>query len=187
MGDKKAVEKNLVMTERFYLTTPIYYVNSLPHLGHVYTTLVADTIARFKRQRGVDTYFLTGTDEHGDKIQRAAAEKDVAPKEYVDRIVAEFKRMFQEFGFEYNHFIRTTDDYHEQGAQDLWRAVRDAGYIYLGKYEGWFCHFDQEFVTVDEPKNGETPICPNEWCQRPVERIAEESYFFKLSAFQDKL
>ena len=175
------------MTDRFYLTTPIYYVNSLPHLGHVYTTLVADTIARFKRQRGVDLYFLTGTDEHGDKIQRAAQAAGVPPKEHVDKIVAEFKKVFEEFGFEYNYFIRTTDDYHERGVQDLWRTVRDAGYIYKGQYEGWFCHFDQEFVTVDEDPSGKPPLCPNEWCQRPVERVAEESYFFKLSAFQDKL
>ena len=175
------------MTERFYLTTPIYYVNSVPHLGHVYTTLIADTITRFKRQRGMDTYFLTGTDEHGDKIQQAAQEAGVAPKDHVDNIVAQFKKCFEEFGFEYNHFIRTTDDYHERGAQDLWRTVRDAGYIYKGQYEGWFCHFCQEFVTVEDNPDGTPPLCPNDWCQRPVERVAEESYFFKLSEFQDKL
>ena len=98
-----------------------------------------------------------------------------------------FKRYSVNSGFEYDHFIRTTDDYHESGAQDLWRIVRDAGYIYKGQYEGWFCHFDQEFVTVEDTPTGEPPLCPNEWCQRPVERIAEESYFFKLSEFQDKL
>ncbi|OYT73639.1 MAG: methionine--tRNA ligase [Chloracidobacterium sp. CP2_5A] len=166
---------------RFYVTTPIYYVNARPHLGHLYTTLLADALARHYRQRGFETFFLTGTDEHGLNIERAAAERSV--KEHVDAIVTEFKATFAAFGLEPDDWIRTTDPAHIQGAQALWRRVRDRGYIYKGYYEGWYCSSCNEFK--DEAAPGEAPICDIH--QRPTERVAEESYFFKLSAFRDRL
>ncbi|MBL8149702.1 MAG: methionine--tRNA ligase [Blastocatellia bacterium] len=169
--------------KRFYVTTPIYYVNSKPHLGHVYTTLIADTLFRLKSQRGFDTFFLTGTDEHGQNIERAAAKNERPVKEHVDAIVAEFKSIFEKFNFCYSHWVRTTDDYHEEGAQELFRKVRDAGYIYKSHYEGWYCVGCAEFK--EEMEAGKAPYC--ELHNREAERVSEESYFFKLSAFQDRL
>ncbi len=167
----------------FYVTTPIYYVNSFPHLGHLYSTLVADTIARFKRQCGYDTFFLTGTDEHGQNIERIARERGVTPQAHCDEMAREFQRMIHEFGLQPSYFIRTSEAYHHRGAQALWRRVREAGYIYKGQYEGWFCPACAEFKEEQEP--GRPPIC--ELHNRPAERVAEESYFFRLSAFQDRL
>jgi methionyl-tRNA synthetase len=171
----------------FYVTTPIYYVNSHPHLGHLYTTLVADTITRYKRQRGFDTFFLTGTDEHGQNIERAAAAAGLAVKQHVDSYVAEFQAMSPQFGIAYDHWIRTTDDYHKRGVTELWRRVKEAGYIYKGKYEGWYCVGCNGFLSEDETRPGPdgVPICKLH--DRPLERLSEESYFFKLSTFQDKL
>jgi methionyl-tRNA synthetase len=176
----------------FYITTPIYYVNSHPHLGHLYTTLVADTIARYKRQRGFDTFFLTGTDEHGQNIERAAEAAGLPVKEHVDAVVAEFQQMFARFHLDpehggYNHWIRTTADYHKRGVAELWRRVKEAGYIYKGKYEGWYCVGENGFLSEDETRPGPdgVPICKVH--ERPLERLSEESYFFKLSAFQNKL
>jgi methionyl-tRNA synthetase len=168
--------------KKFYLTTPIYYVNSRPHLGHLYTTLVADTITRSKRQRGYDVFFLTGTDEHGVNIERAAEKRGVPVKQHVDEIVTEFQQMFPRFGLQYDHWIRTTHDYHYQGAQELWRRVRDAGYIYKGEYSGWYCPSCNEFLADGSQ---EQPICLIH--ERPAEFVSEESYFFKLSALQDRL
>ncbi len=172
---------------KFYVTTPIYYVNSRPHLGHLYTTTVADTITRYQRQRGVETFFLTGTDEHGQNIERAAEKAGVPVKEYVDRIVAEFQEMFPQFNLRFDHWIRTTDAYHQQGVTELWRRVRDNGYIYKAKYEGWYCVGCNGFLSEDEtlPGTDDTPVCRTH--ERPLERLAEESYFFKLSALQDRL
>lgn len=168
--------------KKFYVTTPIYYVNSRPHLGHLYTTLVADTLARHKRQRGVNVFFLTGTDEHGVNIERAAKERGIPVQQHVDEIVAEFRRTFAEFDIQYDHWIRTTARYHYQGAQELWRRVRDAGYIYKGEYAGWYCPHCNEFKAEGSQQQ---PTCPVH--ERPTEYVAEESYFFKLSAFQDRL
>src|SRR6185295_11158269 len=114
----------------FYVTTPIYYVNAKPHLGHAYTTLVADSLTRFKRQRGIDTFFLTGTDEHGVNIERAAAARGVPVKEHVDQIVTEYREAFARFGIEYDRWIRTTDDFHEESMQKLWRLLDERGFIY---------------------------------------------------------
>ena len=178
--------------KKFYVTTPIYYVNSRPHLGHVYTTLVADAIARYKRQRGFDTFFLTGTDEHGQNIERAAAAQGVSTEEHVDRIVAEFQRVAETFHLDrqhggYNHWVRTTADYHKKGAAELWRRIRDAGFIYKGSYEGWYCVGENAFLSEDETLPGAdgVPVCKIH--ETPLERVSEESYFFKLSAFQDRL
>ncbi|HWC77967.1 MAG TPA: methionine--tRNA ligase, partial [Blastocatellia bacterium] len=166
----------------FYVTTPIYYVNARPHLGHAYTTLVADSLARFKRQRGIKTFFLTGTDEHGVNIERAAAARGVPVKEHVDGIVQEYREAFAKFGIEYDRWIRTTDDYHEAGAQNLWRVLDEKGYIYKDQYEGWFCGYCNEFKDVES--DGEK-VCPVH--ERPLDKVAEESYFFKLSEFEKPL
>jgi methionyl-tRNA synthetase len=169
--------------KKFYVTTPIYYVNSEPHLGHIYTTIIADTLAAFKRQRGYDVFFLTGTDEHGQNIERAAAKAGRPVQEHVDAIVARFQEVFRRFQFRYDHWIRTTDEYHKLSAQTLFRQVRDAGYIYKGHYEGWYCVGCGEFKEEITP--GQAPYC--ELHGREAERVAEESYFFKLSAMQTRL
>jgi methionyl-tRNA synthetase len=171
------------MAKTFYVTTPIYYVNARPHLGHIYTTLVADTLTRFKRQRGTDSFFLTGTDEHGVNIERAAQLRGIPVKQHVDEIVQEFKDAFSFVGIEYDRWIRTTDPFHEEAVQKLWRILTDRGFIYKGKYEGWFCDFCNEFKEVEV--GIEEPLCPDH--DRPLTKVAEESYFFKLSAMQEPL
>jgi methionyl-tRNA synthetase len=172
---------------KFYVTTPIYYVNSHPHLGHLYTTLVADTVARYKRQRGFETFFLTGTDEHGLNIERAAEKNGLPVKQHVDNIVNEFKTAFAPYGLSYDHWIRTTDDYHKRAVQELWRRAHANGYIYKGKYEGLYCANCNEFYTENEAKAGDDGqlLCPQH--DRPLDHVAEESYFFKLSEFQGRL
>jgi len=171
------------MKETFYVTTPIYYVNARPHLGHVYTTLVADTLVRFKRQRGVASFFLTGTDEHGINIERAAEASGIPIKQHVDQIAQQFKDAFAHIGIEYGRWVRTTDPYHEQGVQKLWSVLQDHGYIYKGEYHGWFCGYCNEFKEVEDDDT--EPLCPVH--DKPLDRIAEESYFFKLSEMQDRL
>lgn len=167
----------------FYVTTPIYYVNAKPHIGHAYPTIVADVLTRFNRQRGVDSYFLTGTDEHGINIERAAAARGVEVKRHVDEIVDQFKTAFAPMGIEYDQWIRTTDPRHEAAVQKLWRILDERGHIYKSRYEGWYCGNCNEFKDVDE-KIAE-PLCPVH--ERPLERLAEESYFFRLSDFQRPL
>ena len=167
----------------FYVTTPIYYVNGRPHIGHAYTTLVADSLTRFKRQREVDAFFLTGTDEHGINIERAAETRGVPVRQHVDEIVDEFKSAFARLGVEYDRWIRTTDDFHEAAVQKLWRILNERGHIYKGHYEGWFCAGCNEFKDVEEKTD--EPQCPIHL--RPLERVAEESYFFRLSEFQKPL
>jgi methionyl-tRNA synthetase len=177
------------MTKTFYVTTPIYYVNSHPHLGHLYTTIIADTVARFKRQRGYDVFFLTGTDEHGINIERAAASAGLPVKQHVDNIVNEFQTAFADYKFSNNHWIRTTDDYHKQSVAELWRRVRENGFIYKGSYDGWYCGSCNEFYNESEAVKNEAGVlvCPTHTVT-PLDFITkEESYFFKLSAFQDKL
>lgn len=175
------------MRNSFYVTTPIYYVNSHPHLGHLYTTIIADTVARFHRQRGKDVFFLTGTDEHGQNIERAAAAKNLPVKEHVDLIVDEFKQAFAPFKFTNDHWVRTTDQYHKDGVALLWKRARDNGYIYKGNYEGWYCANCNLFYNESEvPANLDgIPACPVH--ERPLDRVAEASYFFKLGEFQERL
>ncbi|MBI1762443.1 MAG: methionine--tRNA ligase, partial [Acidobacteria bacterium] len=175
------------MSNTFYLTTPIYYVNSQPHLGHLYTTIIADTVARYQRQRGREVFFLTGTDEHGINIERAAEQAGLPVKEHVDKIVAAFQTAFAPFQFTNQHWVRTTDESHKQGVQELWRRMRDNGFIYKGSYEGWYCANCNEFYTENEAKPNDegVPVCPTH--ERPLDRVGEASYFFKLSAFQDRL
>ena len=166
---------------KFYLTTPIYYANARPHVGSAYTTLVADTIARFKRMHGYDVAFLTGTDEHGENIARAAAKAGVTPREHVDRYSAVFRNLWNELGISYTHFIRTTSPEHLRAVRRLLLRARDAGYIYKGFYQGRYCVYDNLYVS-----DSTDPVdCP--LCGRPAEVVSEENYFFKLSAFQEKL
>ena len=166
---------------KFYISTPIYYVNARPHLGHTYTTIVADTIARYKRMRGYDVCFLTGTDEHGQKVERAAKEAGVTPQKFADRISAQYRALWTELDLPIDRFIRTTEPRHERAVQMLFRKAQDNGYVYKGAYEGQYCVFDEMYV--DEPLPGN--LCPE--CKRPTERVREENYFFKLGAFQQKL
>jgi len=164
------------MSNTFYITTPIYYVNARPHIGHTYTTLACDTVARRQRMMGSDTWFLTGTDEHGQKIQRAAEAAGRTPQSFTDEVSAEFRALWDRMGITYDDYIRTTSDRHKMGVQELWRRIRDNGYIYKGSYTGQYCVFDEMYVEV-----GPGEPCPE--CGRPTETVKEENYFFKLSAF----
>src|SRR5579872_1326841 len=169
------------MAKKFYITTPIYYVNARPHIGHAYTTIACDTIARRERLMGSETYFLTGTDEHGQKIQRAAEAAGKSPQKFTDEVSAEFRALWDRMGISYDDYIRTTSDRHKVGVQELWRRIRDNGYIYKGTYTGQYCVFDELYVDVVGPG----APCPE--CDRPTETVKEENYFFKLSAFADQL
>jgi methionyl-tRNA synthetase len=166
--------------EHFYLTTPIYYVNARPHLGHAYSTIVCDAIARRKRALGIETWFLTGTDEHGQKIERSAKLAGRTPEEFATAISAEFRDLWDRLGLTYDDFIRTTSERHKRGVQKLFATLRDKGYIYKGSYTGQYCVFDEAYV--DGPPG---TVCPD--CSRPTETVSEENYFFKLSAFERKL
>ncbi len=169
--------------KKFYVTTPIYYVNDVPHLGHAYTTIAADVLARYKRLKGYDVFFLTGTDEHGQKIEKSAKAKGKTPKELADEVVVNFKRLWERLNISYNHFIRTTDDYHEKVVQEIFQRLKDKGDIYLGEYEGWYCTPCESFWSKSQLVEGK--YCPD--CGRPVEKLKEKSYFFRLSAYQDRL
>jgi methionyl-tRNA synthetase len=166
---------------KFYITTPIYYVNARPHIGHAYTTIACDTIARRHRMLGDDTYFLTGTDEHGQKIERAAQAAGIPPQRLTDEVSAAFRALWDRMGISYDDYIRTTSQRHKLGVQELFRKIRDNGFIYKGTYTGQYCVFDELYVDAVGPG----APCPE--CQRPTETVHEENYFFKLSAFQDKL
>jgi len=168
------------MSNKFYITTPIYYVNAQPHIGHAYTTIVCDAIARRKRMAGCDTFFLTGTDEHGQKIQRAAEAAGKSPQQFADEVSAQFRSLWDRMGLTYDDYIRTTSARHKRGVQELWRRIRDNGYIYQGSYTGQYCVFDEMYVEV-----GPGERCPE--CGRATETVKEENYFFKLSAFAEPL
>ena len=168
---------------RFYITTPIYYINAEPHLGHAYTTIVADAIARSRRLLGEDVFFLTGTDEHGQKVERAAKKAGLAPRDFADRMAAKYRELFAQLNISNDDFIRTTEDRHIRASQEIWRRVRDRGYLYKATYEGWYCTVDELFVPETQLVDGR--LCPT--CGNPVERLSEESYFFKLSEFQEPL
>ena len=169
------------MSRKFYITTPIYYVNARPHIGHAYTTIACDTIARRQRLLGAETFFLTGTDEHGQKIERAAQAAGKTPQQYADEISAEFRQLWKRMGISNDDFIRTTEDRHKKRVQELFRKIRDNGYIRKGTYTGQYCVSDELYVDGAQPGDP----CPT--CGRITETVHEENYFFKLSAFQDKL
>lgn len=166
----------------FYITTPIYYPSDKLHIGHSYTTVAADAMARFKKLTGYEVHFLTGTDEHGQKIQQKAEESGKSPKEFVDEIVRGIKELWKILDVEYDQFIRTTDEYHVKAVQKIFQKLYDQGDIYKGDYEGWYCTPCEAFFTEHQLKDGK---CPD--CGRKVERIREEAYFFKLSKYQDKM
>lgn len=170
------------MSKTFYVTTPIYYVNGLPHIGHAYTTIAADCLARHKRQRGFEVYFLTGTDEHGQKILKAAEEKGLTPIEFVDRIIPRFKEAWKKLEISYDDFIRTTEPRHIQAVQYFLQKLLDQGDLYLGQYQGLYCVPCEVFWTE---KQAPDRMCPD--CHRPVEVIKESNYFFQISKYQDWL
>jgi len=163
----------------FYLTTPIYYVNALPHLGHAYTTIVADAMCRYRRLAGEEVYFLTGTDEHGDKIAQAAAKAGETPQAYADRIAAAFQATWSRLGITHNQFIRTTEDRHKKVVQAVLQRLYDAGELYFGDYGGLYCYGCERFYTEKELVDGK---CPDH--QVPPIFIKEENYFFKMSRHQ---
>ena len=166
----------------FYITTPIYYPSDNLHIGHSYCSTAADTMARFKKMTGYDVFFLTGTDEHGQKIERKARDAGVTPKEYVDHIVDGIKKLWKLMDIDYKDFIRTTDERHVKSVQQIFRKLHDQGDIYKSEYEGWYCTPCESFWTELQLKDG---CCPD--CGRPVEKTREESYFFRLSKYQDWL
>ena len=172
MADKKT----------FYISTPIYYPSDKLHIGHTYCTVMADSMARFKRFTGYDVMFLTGTDEHGQKIQKKADAKGVTPQQYVDDVVAGIKDLWKTMEISYDDFIRTTEPRHIKRVQEIFKKMYDKGDIYLGAYEGWYCTDCEAFWTDTQCKDG---ICPD--CGRPINRAKEEAYFFKLSKYEDQL
>ena len=163
----------------FYITTPIYYVNSNPHIGHAYTTIVADCMARYHRLLGCDVFMLTGTDEHGDKIFKAATQAGKSPQEFVDEVSGKFKDTWEKLGLHFNRFIRTTDKEHIAAVQNFLQKVYDKGDIYFGEYGGHYCYGCERFYTEKELEDG---LCPQHR-QKP-EYIAEKNYFFRMSKYQ---
>ena len=168
---------------KYYLTTPIYYVNDQPHLGHAYTTVAADVLARYMRLRGGDVFFLTGTDEHGQKVERAAKERGERPIELADRMVDRFKALWRRLEISNDDFIRTTQERHKRAVQRLFQKIAERGDIYKGEYEGWYCTPCETFIPEAQMEEGN--ICPD--CGRPTERLKEESYFFRMSKYQEPL
>lgn len=173
----------IVSKKPYYITTPIYYPSGNPHIGHCYTTVACDSIARYRRMQGYDVMFLTGTDEHGQKIEQKAAEKGVTPKQYVDEIVAVFKNLWSYMNISYDRYIRTTDDYHVKSVQTIFKTLYDKGYIYKGEYKGKYCTPCESFWT--ESQLDENGKCPE--CHRDVVEAKEEAYFFKMSPFADRI
>jgi len=167
----------------FYVTTPIYYVNDVPHIGHTYTTVAADVISRYKRLSGYDVFFLTGTDEHGQKIEQAAERQNVSPKQLADKVVERFKSLWIKLNVSYDKFIRTTEEYHKRCVQYVFSKMLENGDIYLGEYEGWYCTPCETYWTETQLLDGN--CCPS--CRRETTRLKEPSYFFKMSKYQDKL
>lgn len=170
------------MNKKYYITTPIYYPSADFHIGHCYTTIIADAIARYKRLTGYDVFFQTGTDEHGEKIEKKAKEAGVTPKEYVDKIIENAKDLWQSLGISYDYFIRTTDKEHESAVQKIFKKLYDQGDIYKGEYKGLYCIPCESFWTEKELVEGK---CPD--CGREIKEVSEEAYFFRLSKYQDKL
>ncbi len=167
---------------KYYVTTPIYYINDDPHIGHVYTTMAADIIARYRKSLGAEVMFLTGTDENAVKIDRVAKQKGMSTQDFVDQLATKWKAYFKDFGLEFNDFIRTTEDRHKKTVVAMIKQLYDQGDIYKGKYEGWYCVPCETYFLEQDLKDGN---CPD--CGRPVEKISEENYFFALSKYKEKL
>ncbi len=170
------------MLKTFYITTPIYYVNDVPHIGHAYTTIAADVLARYHRQWGHDVFFLTGLDEHGQKVQQAAEKAGIAPQAHCDKLAPRFQELWKRLNISNNAFIRTTDPKHKAYVQKTLQALYDRDLIYRADYTGWYCTFDERFWTE---KDVEAGICPD--CKRPVERLSESNYFFRMGSYQKRL
>ncbi len=170
---------------KFYLTTPIYYVNGKPHLGHAYTTVIGDVIARFKKIKGYDVFYLTGTDEHGGKIEKAARSMGKSPRELADEMVPHFKNLWKALNIEYDFFIRTTMDFHEKRVAEIFEELKRKGHIYKGSYSGWYCYNCEAYIPDDAEEVDGVKICPD--CGGKGEFITEENYFFRLSAFRRPL
>lgn len=168
--------------EKFYITTPIYYATAGPHIGHAFTTIIADVLARWNRLNGKEVFFLVGTDEHGSKIEKSAKEAGMPPKDFVDKIAAEYDSVWKKLNISYDKFVRTTDEAHEKAVKEFVSLVWDNEDIYKSKYEGWYCLPDETFVLESELKDGK---CPQ--CGRPVQRLTEDAYFFSLSRYRDNL
>jgi methionyl-tRNA synthetase len=169
--------------KKAYITTPIYYVNDVPHIGHAYTTIIADTLARYSRMIGLETLFLTGTDEHGQKIQEAAEKRGKNPQEYADEISGKFRSLWDDFDISYDKFIRTTDQKHKIGVQKAFEVMYEKGDIYKDNYEGFYCVSCETFFTKTQLIDNE--FCPD--CGKPTSIVKEESYFFRLSKYEDQL
>jgi len=167
---------------KFYITTPLYYVNAKPHIGHTYTTVAADCLARFYRMREYDVFFLTGTDEHGEKIATAAEKENLTPEELADRTSQVYKDTWQKLNISYTKFIRTTEKQHEEIVKKVFLKLYEKGDVYRGEYHGYYCIHCESYVIPEDEKN---PICPD--CKRKVEKISEPSYFFRLSSYSEKL
>lgn len=170
------------MSNAYYITTPIYYVTDAPHIGHLYCTVATDIMSHYQRLCGKEVYFLTGTDEHGQKIEKKAKETNETPQALADRVVERYKEAWKVYGIEYTDFIRTTEERHKKVVQNFVKRLMDTGDIYLAEYEGWYCVPDETYWTETQLKDGK---CPD--CGRAVEKLKEESYFFKMSAYKDKL
>ncbi|MBQ4136567.1 MAG: methionine--tRNA ligase, partial [Clostridia bacterium] len=168
--------------EKFYITTAIAYASRKPHIGNTYEIILTDAIARYKKLRGYDVYFLTGTDEHGQKIEDLAKEAGISPKQYVDNVAGEIREIWDLVGADYDKFIRTTDDYHEKAVAGIFKKLYEQGDIYKSEYEGLYCVPCESFFTETQAAGG---ICPD--CGRPVQKTTEEAYFFKMSKYADKL
>lgn len=170
------------MTDTFYITTPIYYVNDVPHIGHAYTTIAADVLSRYHRLRGDDVFFLTGLDEHGQKVQQAAVKAGISPQDHCDKLTPQFQNLWRQLNISNDGFIRTTDSPHKAVVQQFLQQLFDQQLIYRAEYTGWYCTFDERFWTEKDVEGG---LCPD--CQRPVEQLSESNYFFKMSQFQKQL
>jgi len=181
--EKAPAEEVLMTLKTFYITTPIYYVNDVPHIGHAYTTVAADVLARYKRQKGFRVLFLTGTDEHGQKVEKAAEAAGLTPEKFADSVMVRFRELWKRLNISNDDFIRTTEARHEKAAQAFWKRVAGTGDIYLGEYEDWYCTPCENFLTENQlnDKGG----CPD--CGRPVDKLREESFFFKLSAYGERV
>ena len=192
-GATQGAEASKAPKGSYYITTPIYYVNAAPHLGTAYSTVVCDTQARFRRMDGYDVHFLTGLDEHGQKVADSAAAHDMTPQQWCDFMAPPFEELWRQLEVTNDDFIRTTQPRHERAVQHFWEVLKEKGYIYKGAYEGWYCVPDETYFTETDVRHAnegtdvdpEHPLCPD--CHRPLERISEESWFFKLSAFQQPL
>ena len=175
------------MSKKYYVTTPLYYVNAKPHIGHAYTTVAADALARFKKLMGYDVFFLTGTDEHGQKVERASVDAGMSPQEFTDQFSGHFKELWKLLDIQYDDFIRTTEKRHTDAVKHIWRELEKAGQITRQKYEGWYCTPCEAFWPLRElgSESGAAKICPQ--CEKPLEEIHEDNFFFTISKHQDWL